>query len=147
MEDVYVRLRSEGFSDEVKRRIYVRNILSAGSYDTFFKKAAQVRTLICQDFENVYKNYDLILAPTTAYGIGEEINDPVTMHMNDILTISVNLAGLPGMSLLVGFSNGLPIGLQLIAPRFAERTMYRAGYAFEQSTDFHKAIPTLGNKN
>ncbi len=89
--------------------------LSAGSYDAFFKKAAQVRTLICQDFENVYKNYDLILAPTTAYGIGEEINDPVTMHMNDILTIPVNLAGLPGMSLPVGFSNGLPIGLQLIA--------------------------------
>ena len=119
LEDVYVRSRSEGFGDEVKRRIMLGTFsLSAGSYDAFFKKAAQVRTLICQDFENVYKDYDLILAPTsptTAYGIGEEINDPVTMYMNDILTIPVNLAGLPGMSLPVGFSNGLPIGLQLIA--------------------------------
>ena len=151
LEDVYVRSRSEGFGDEVKRRIMLGTFsLSAGSYDAFFKKAAQVRTLICQDFENVYKDYDLILAPTsptTAYGIGEEINDPVTMYMNDILTIPVNLAGLPGMSLPAGFSNGLPIGLLLIAPRFAESTMYRAGYAFEQSTDFHKAIPTLGGQN
>ncbi|GEN48296.1 Asp-tRNA(Asn)/Glu-tRNA(Gln) amidotransferase subunit GatA [Ligilactobacillus pobuzihii] len=151
LEDVYVRSRSEGFGDEVKRRIMLGTFsLSAGTYDAYFKKAAQVRTLICQDFSNVFENYDLILAPTTtstAFGIGEEINDPVTMYMNDILTIPVNLAGLPGMSLPAGFSNGLPIGMQLIAPQFGEETMYRAGYAFEQATDFYKEVPTIGGEN
>ena len=151
LEDVFVRSRSEGFGDEVKRRIMLGTFsLSAGTYDAYFKKAAQVRTLICQDFANVFANYDLILAPTTtstAFGIGEEINDPVTMYMNDILTIPVNLAGLPGMSLPAGFSNGLPIGMQLIAPQFGEETMYRAGYAFEQATDFHKEVPTIGGEN
>lgn len=151
LEGVYVRSRSEGFGDEVKRRIMLGTFsLSAGTYDAYFKKAAQVRTLICQDFANVFANYDLILAPTTtstAFGIGEEINDPVTMYMNDILTIPVNLAGLPGMSLPAGFSNGLPIGMQLIAPQFGEETMYRAGYAFEQATDFHKEVPTIGGEN
>ena len=124
--------------------------LSAGSYDKFFKKAAQVRTLICRDFEKVFENHDMILAPTAptpAYGIGEEIDDPVTMYMNDILTIPVNLAGLPGMSVPAGFANGLPIGMQLIAPRFDEQTIYRAGYAFEQATDFHKEVPTIGGQN
>ncbi|MCP0886088.1 Asp-tRNA(Asn)/Glu-tRNA(Gln) amidotransferase subunit GatA [Ligilactobacillus sp. WILCCON 0076] len=151
LEDVYVRSRSEGFGDEVKRRIMLGTFsLSAGTYDAFFKKAAQVRTLICQDFANVFADYDLIIgptAPTTAFGIGEDIDDPVTMYMNDILTIPVNLAGLPGMSLPAGFSNGLPIGLQLIAPQFAESTLYKAGYAFEQATDFHKAVPTIGGKD
>ncbi|ULQ50386.1 Asp-tRNA(Asn)/Glu-tRNA(Gln) amidotransferase subunit GatA [Liquorilactobacillus nagelii] len=150
LEDVYVKSRSEGFGDEVKRRIMLGTFsLSAGTYDAFFKKAAQVRTLICQDFAKVFGNYDLILgptAPTTAFGIGEDINDPITMYMNDILTIPVNLAGLPGMSLPAGFANGLPIGLQLIANQFAENTMYRAGYAFEQATDFHKEIPAIGGQ-
>ncbi|GBG94737.1 aspartyl/glutamyl-tRNA(Asn/Gln) amidotransferase subunit A [Ligilactobacillus salitolerans] len=151
LEDVYVRSRSEGFGDEVKRRIMLGTFsLSAGTYDAYFKKAAQVRTLICRDFDNVFSDYDLILAPTTtstAFGIGEEINDPIQMYMNDILTIPVNLAGLPGMSLPAGFSKGLPIGMQLIAPQFAEETMYRAGYAFEQATDFHKEVPTIGGEN
>lgn len=151
LEDVYVRSRSEGFGDEVKRRIMLGTFsLSAGTYDKFFKKAAQVRTLICRDFDRVFADYDLILAPTAptvAYGIGEEIDDPVTMYMNDILTIPVNLAGLPGMSLPAGFANGLPIGMQLIAPQFAEQTIYQAGYAFEQATDFHKQVPTIGGQN
>ena len=124
--------------------------LSAGTYDAFFKKAAQVRTLICRDYENVFENHDLILgptAPTTAYGIGEKIDDPVTMYMNDILTIPVNLAGLPGMSLPAGFSDGLPIGMQLVAPRFREDTLYKAGFAFEQATDFHKSVPEIGGQN
>lgn len=150
LEDVYVKSRSEGFGDEVKRRIMLGTFsLSAGTYDAFFKKAAQVRTLICQDFAKVFGDYDLILgptAPTTAFGIGEDIDDPITMYMNDILTIPVNLAGLPGMSLPAGFANGLPIGLQLIANQFAENTMYRAGYAFEQATDFHKEIPAIGGQ-
>ncbi|KRN30206.1 Asp-tRNA(Asn)/Glu-tRNA(Gln) amidotransferase subunit GatA [Liquorilactobacillus mali] len=151
LEDVYVKSRSEGFGDEVKRRIMLGTFsLSAGTYDAFFKKAAQVRTLICRDFANVFNDYDLVLgptSPTTAFGIGEDINDPVTMYMNDILTIPVNLAGLPGMSLPAGFANGLPIGMQLIANRFDEETMYRAGYAFEQATDFHKEVPTFGGQD
>ena len=151
LEDVYVRSRSEGFGDEVKRRIMLGTFsLSAGTYDAFFKKAAQVRTLICQDFANVFSKYDLIMgptAPTTAFGLGEDIDDPVTMYMNDILTIPVNLAGLPGMSLLAGFAKGLPVGLQLIGPQFAENMLYKAGYAFEQATDFHKAVPTIGGQN
>ncbi|HIW88259.1 MAG TPA: Asp-tRNA(Asn)/Glu-tRNA(Gln) amidotransferase subunit GatA [Candidatus Ligilactobacillus excrementipullorum] len=151
LEDVYVRSRSEGFGDEVKRRIMLGTFsLSAGTYDAYFKKAAQVRTLICRDFADVFANYDLILSPTTtstAFDIGAEINDPVKMYMNDILTIPVNLAGLPGMSLPAGFSNGMPIGMQLIAPQFGEETMYRAGYAFEQATDFHQAVPTIGGEN
>lgn len=151
LEDVYVRSRSEGFGDEVKRRIMLGTFsLSAGTYDAFFKKAAQVRTLICQDFAKVFSQYDLIMgptAPTPAFGLGEDIDDPVTMYMNDILTIPVNLAGLPGMSLPAGFANGLPVGLQLIGPQFAENTIYKAGYAFEQATDFHKAVPTIGGQN
>lgn len=151
LEDVYVRSRSEGFGDEVKRRIMLGTFsLSAGTYDAFFKKAAQVRTLICNDFRNVFNDYDLIIGPTapnTAFSIGDKIEDPITMYMNDILTIPVNLAGLPGMSVPAGFSNGLPVGLQLIAKSFDEATMYRAGYAFEQATDFHKEVPTLGGQN
>lgn len=151
LEDVYVRSRSEGFGDEVKRRIMLGTFsLSAGTYDAFFKKAAQVRTLICQDFAKVFSQYDLIMgptAPTPAFGLGEDIDDPVTMYMNDILTIPVNLAGLPGMSLPAGFANGLPVGLQLIGPQFAENTIYKAGYAFEQATDFHKAVPTIGGQD
>lgn len=151
LEDVYVRSRSEGFGDEVKRRIMLGTFsLSAGTYDAFFKKAAQVRTLICQDFAKVFSQYDLIMgptAPTPAFGLGEDVDDPVTMYMNDILTIPVNLAGLPGMSLPAGFANGLPVGLQLIGPQFAENTIYKAGYAFEQATDFHKAVPTIGGQN
>ncbi|WP_432739345.1 Asp-tRNA(Asn)/Glu-tRNA(Gln) amidotransferase subunit GatA [Ligilactobacillus agilis] len=151
LEDVYVRSRSEGFGDEVKRRIMLGTFsLSAGTYDAFFKKAAQVRTLICQDFAKVFSQYDLIMgptAPTPAFGLGEDIDDPVTMYMNDILTIPVNLASLPGMSLPAGFANGLPVGLQLIGPQFAENTIYKAGYAFEQATDFHKAVPTIGGQN
>ncbi|GEQ36983.1 MAG: Asp-tRNA(Asn)/Glu-tRNA(Gln) amidotransferase subunit GatA [Tetragenococcus halophilus] len=141
LEDVYVNSRSEGFGDEVKRRIMLGTFsLSAGYYDAFFKKAAQVRTLIREDFKKVFAGYDLILGPTTptvAFGLGEKIDDPVTMYTNDVLTIPVNLAGLPGMSLPCGFSNDLPIGLQLIGNHFDEETIYKAAYSFEQTTDFH----------
>ncbi|MDN6639661.1 MAG: Asp-tRNA(Asn)/Glu-tRNA(Gln) amidotransferase subunit GatA [Tetragenococcus sp.] len=147
LEDVYVNSRSEGFGDEVKRRIMLGTFsLSAGYYDAFFKKAAQVRTLIREDFEKVFADYDLIIGPTTptvAFGLGEKIDDPVTMYTNDVLTIPVNLAGLPGMSLPCGFSNNLPIGLQLIGNHFAEETMYKAAYSFEQATDFHNKKPEI----
>ncbi|AYW45097.1 Asp-tRNA(Asn)/Glu-tRNA(Gln) amidotransferase subunit GatA [Tetragenococcus koreensis] len=147
LEDVYVNTRSEGFGDEVKRRIMLGTFsLSAGYFDAYFKKAAQVRTLIREDFKKVFADYDLIIGPTTptvAYGIGEKIDDPVTMYTSDILTIPVNLAGLPGMSIPCGFSNDLPVGLQLIGNHFAEDTMYKAAYSFEQVTDFHAKKPEI----
>ncbi|KRK97190.1 aspartyl glutamyl-tRNA amidotransferase subunit A [Secundilactobacillus odoratitofui DSM 19909 = JCM 15043] len=148
LEDVYVKSRTEGFGDEVKRRIMLGTFsLSAGFYDAYFKKAAQVRTLILKDFQAVLKDHDFIMgpvAPTPAFKIGDEISNPMTMYMNDILTIPVNLAGLPGMSIPAGFSNGLPIGMQLIGRPFDESTLYKAGYVFEQATDFHQQTPTQG---
>ncbi|ETY74832.1 Asp-tRNA(Asn)/Glu-tRNA(Gln) amidotransferase subunit GatA [Lactiplantibacillus fabifermentans] len=151
LEDVYVRSRSEGFGDEVKRRIMLGTFaLSAGYYDAYFRKAGQVRTLIINDFNKVFEDYDLIIgptAPTPAFKIGDEISDPVTMYMNDVLTIPVNLAGLPGMSIPAGFADGMPVGLQLIGKSFDESTIYKAGYAFEQATDFHQATPDLGGAN
>lgn len=150
LEDVYVKTRSEGFGDEVKRRIMLGTYsLSAGSYDAYFKKAAQVRTLIIDDFNQVFENYDLIIgptAPTPAYPIGAEIDDPTTMYMNDILTIPVNLAGLPAMSLPAGFSENMPVGLQIIAKPFDEETMYQAGAAFEKATDFQQKHPEMEDK-
>jgi len=151
LEDVYVRSRSEGFGDEVKRRIMLGTFsLSAGYYDAYFHKAGQVRTMIIDDFNRVFNDYDLIIGPTTptpAFKIGDEISDPVTMYMNDVLTIPVNLAGLPGMSIPAGLADGLPVGLQLIGKSFDESTLYKAGYAFEQATDFHQATPDLGGTN
>ncbi|QIO85809.1 Asp-tRNA(Asn)/Glu-tRNA(Gln) amidotransferase subunit GatA [Pediococcus acidilactici] len=150
LEDVYVKSRSEGFGDEVKRRIMLGTYaLSAGSYDAFFKKAAQVRTLIIDDFNKVFENYDLIIgptAPTPAYKIGAEVDDPTTMYMNDVLTIPVNLAGLPAMSLPAGFSEGMPVGLQMIAKPFDEQTMYQVGAAFEAATNFYQKHPETEDK-
>ncbi|MFB9769809.1 Asp-tRNA(Asn)/Glu-tRNA(Gln) amidotransferase subunit GatA [Lactiplantibacillus modestisalitolerans] len=151
LEDVYVRSRSEGFGDEVKRRIMLGTFsLSAGYYDAYFHKAGQVRTLIIDDFKRVFDKYDMIMGPVTptpAFKIGDEISDPITMYMNDVLTIPVNLAGLPGMSVPAGFADGLPVGLQLIGKRFDESTLYKAGYAFEQATDFHNQTPKVGGAN
>lgn len=152
LEDVYVRSRSEGFGDEVKRRIMLGTFsLSSGLYDEFFGKATKVRTLICNEFDNVFKDYDLILGPTTttaAFGFGEKTDDPIAMYMNDLLTIPMNLAGVPAMSIPGGFTkDGLPVGIHLVTPRFDEETLYQAGYAFEQATDFHNQIPTIGGQN
>ena len=151
LEELYVKTRSEGFGSEVKRRIMLGTFsLSSGFYDAHFKKAGQVRTLIKNDFEKVFESYDLIIGPTTptvAYDLGDKISDPLAMYMADILTIPVNLAGVPGMSIPCGFADGLPIGLQLIGKRFDEATMYQAAYAFEQATNFHQQRPEiLGGK-
>ncbi|MDW5524716.1 Asp-tRNA(Asn)/Glu-tRNA(Gln) amidotransferase subunit GatA [Carnobacterium maltaromaticum] len=148
LEELYVMSRSEGFGMEVKRRIMLGTFsLSSGYYDAYFKKAGQVRTLIKQDFENVFADYDLILGPTTpttAFNLGENMDDPLTMYMNDILTVPVNLAGVPAISIPCGFAeNGMPIGLQLIGKHFDEETIYKAAYAFEQATDFHQKKPNL----
>ena len=145
--DMYKESRSEGFGDEVKRRIMLGTFaLSSGYYDAYYKKAQQVRTLIKKDFEDVFEKYDVIIGPTTptpAFKIGEQIDDPLTMYANDILTIPVNLAGVPGISVPCGFSNGLPLGLQVIGKHFDESTLFRVAHAFEQATDYHKAKPEL----
>ena len=153
LEEVYVKTRSEGFGDEVKRRIMLGTFsLSAGFYDAYFNKAAKVRRLIAQDFDKVFENYDVIIGATgatTAFKIGAEIDDPKTMYMNDVLTVPVNMAGLPAMSVPAGFSEktGMPVGLQIIGKRFDEQTIYNTGYVFEQTTDFHKKAPQLGGQN
>ncbi|SET75260.1 aspartyl-tRNA(Asn)/glutamyl-tRNA(Gln) amidotransferase subunit A [Salinibacillus kushneri] len=149
MMDMFKESRSQGFGEEVKRRIMLGTFaLSSGYYDAYYKKAQQVRTLIKQDFDQVLEKYDVIMGPTTptpAFKIGEKIEDPLTMYANDILTIPVNLAGVPGISIPCGFSaEGLPIGLQIIGRHFDESTVYRTAHAFEQATDFHKQKPALG---
>jgi aspartyl-tRNA(Asn)/glutamyl-tRNA(Gln) amidotransferase subunit A len=145
--ELYKKTRAEGFGDEVKRRIMLGTFsLSSGYYDAYYKKAQKVRTLIKRDFEDVFEKYDVIVGPTTptpAFKIGEKTSDPMTMYANDILTIPVNLAGVPAISVPCGFSNGLPLGLQIIGKHFDESTIYRVAHAFEQNTDYHKQKPSL----
>ncbi|MEA3318489.1 MAG: Asp-tRNA(Asn)/Glu-tRNA(Gln) amidotransferase subunit GatA [Bacillota bacterium] len=145
--DMYKQTRSEGFGPEVKRRIMLGTYaLSAGHYDAYYVKAQKVRTLIKQDFEDVFEKYDVIIGPTTptpAFKVGENTKDPLTMYANDILTIPVNLAGVPGISVPAGFVDGLPVGLQIIGNHFEESTIYRVAHAFEQATDHHKKKPQL----
>lgn len=146
--ELYRETRSQGLGAEVKRRIMLGTYaLSSGYYDAYYKKAQQVRTLIKQDFDEVFKKYDVIIgptAPTTAFKIGEKVNDPLTMYLEDICTIPVNLAGIPAISVPCGFaSSGLPIGLQIIGKAFDESTILRVAHAYEQHTDYHKARPEL----
>jgi aspartyl-tRNA(Asn)/glutamyl-tRNA(Gln) amidotransferase subunit A len=145
--ELYKNSRAEGFGDEVKRRIMLGTFaLSSGYYDAYYKKAQKARTLIKKDFEDVFAKYDVIVGPTTptpAFKIGEKTSDPLTMYANDILTIPVNLAGVPGISVPCGFDQGLPLGLQIIGKHFDEATVYRVAHAFEQATDFHKQKPGL----
>lgn len=145
LEDLYVQSRSQGFGDEVKRRIMLGTYsLSTGSYDAFFKKAAQIRTLMADDFKKVFADYDLIVGPTApnvAYNFGENSDDPEITYMNDVLTIPVNMAGLPGMSVNAGFANELPVGMQFIGDQFQEEKLYQAGYAFEQATKLYEKTP------
>ncbi len=135
--EMYRHTRSQGFGDEVKRRIIIGTYaLSSGYYDAYYKKASQVRTLIVEDYRKAFARCDLLVSPVTpapAWKIGEKIDDPLSMYLSDILTISTNLAGLPGMSVPCGMSAaGLPIGLQLQATHFAEEKLFRAAYALEQ---------------
>lgn len=150
LEDVYVKTRSEGFGDEVKRRIMLGTFsLSAGFYDAYFNEAAKIRRLIAEDFENVFKDHDVIIGATgtsTAFKIGENVDDPTKMYYNDVLTVTANLAGVPAMSVPAGFSkdNGMPVGMQLIGKKYDEQTLYNTSYVFEQTTDYHKQIAKLG---
>lgn len=145
IEDLYLRSRSEAFGGEVKRRIMLgAYALSAGLYDAYYKKAQQVRRLIKNDFINAFKEVDFIatpVAPTTAYKLGEKLTDPVAMALGDIFTVSVNLAGLPGMSINCGQVNGLPVGLQLIGDYFAEARLLNVAHQYQQATDWHLQQP------
>jgi aspartyl-tRNA(Asn)/glutamyl-tRNA(Gln) amidotransferase subunit A len=140
--DMYTKSRSQGFGDEVKRRIMLGTYaLSSGYYDAYYVKAQKVRTLIMQDFMQAFEGVDVILtpvAPTPAFKIGEKVDDPLQMYLSDIFTIPVNLAGTCALSVPAGFSaSGLPIGLQLIGKPFGEETILRAAHAFEQATEWH----------
>ena len=145
LEDLYKRSRGEGFGTEVKRRIMVGTYaLSAGYYDAYYRKAQQIRRMIQQDFVNVLNEVDVIMGPTTpktAFKLGEKSSDPVSMYMEDIFTLSLNLAGLPGISVPCGQSNGLPVGLQIIGNYFAESKLLNVAHQFQQATDWHKQIP------
>jgi aspartyl-tRNA(Asn)/glutamyl-tRNA(Gln) amidotransferase subunit A len=141
--EMYANTRTQGFGAEVRRRIMLGTYtLSAGYYETYYRKASQVRHLIRQDFETAFEQCQVLatpVSPTPAPRLGEMTADPLTMYLSDIFTISVNLAGIPGLSVPCGFSPaGLPIGLQLLGPPLGEATLLQAAYAFEQATDFHK---------
>lgn len=145
--DMYVQSRSQGFGDEVKRRIMLGTYaLSSGYYDAYYLKAQKARTLIKRDFEQVFEKYDVVIgptAPTPAFKIGAQSDDPLTMYLNDILTIPVSLAGIPAINVPCGFADGLPIGLQIIGKALDESTILRVAHAYEQQTDFHKQRPQL----
>ncbi|MBA3071710.1 MAG: Asp-tRNA(Asn)/Glu-tRNA(Gln) amidotransferase subunit GatA, partial [Nitrospirae bacterium] len=146
--EMYMNTRAQGFGAEVKRRIMLGTYaLSSGYYDAYYKKAQQVRTLIKTDFEKAFNSVDMIVTPTSptaAFKSGEKTEDPLQMYLSDIFTISVNLAGIPAISIPCGFtSNNLPIGLQIIGKHFDEESILKAAYAYEQSTDWHKRKPNL----
>ena len=141
LHNMYKKSRSEGFGPEVKRRIMLGSfVLSSGYYDAYYLKALRTKALIKQAFDKAFEKYDVILgpaAPTTAPKLGQSLSDPIKMYLGDIYTISVNLAGLPGISLPCGKDkNGLPIGLQLIGNCFEEKKIIRAAYAFEQTRTY-----------
>ncbi len=145
LEDLYKRSRGEGFGDEVKRRIMIGTYaLSTGFYDAYYVKAQKIRQLISQDFKQAFEKVDVIMGPTTpttAFKIGEKSNDPVTMYLSDIYTIAVNLAGLPGMSIPAGFTNNMPVGLQIIGNYFEESRLLNVAHQFQQLTDWHTQSP------
>ena len=143
LKELYRNSRTEGFGPEVKRRIILGTyVLSSGYYDAYYKKAQQVRTLVMNEFKSIFDNYDIILTPTSptvAFDIGSKINDPLAMYLSDICTVSVNIAGLPGISIPCGVDKqGMPIGMQLIGNRFTEETLLNAAYTFEQKVQFRE---------
>ena len=145
---MYKSSRSKGFGDEVKRRILIGTYaLSAGYYDAYYKKASQVRTLITDDFAKAFSRCDLMISPvspTPAWKIGDKADDPLALYLSDILTLSANLAGIPGMSVPCGFSSqGLPIGVQLQAPHFREEILFRAAYNIEQRAGVSGKRPVI----
>ncbi len=146
LEDMYKRSRGEGFGEEVKRRIITGTYaLSTGYYDAYYLKAQKVRRLISDDFQSAFADVDMILSPTTptpAFNIGSKTDDPVSMYLSDIYTITVNLAGLPGLSMPAGFINNMPVGAQLIGNYFTESKLLNVAHQYQQVTDWHQRIPT-----
>ena len=144
LNDLYLRSRSEGFGDEVKRRIMIGTYaLSAGYYDAYYLKAQKVRQLISEDFKKAFKDVDVIMSPVSpsaAFDLGS-VKDPVSMYLADIYTLSVNLAGLPGMSIPAGFSDNLPVGLQLIGNHWSEELLLNTAHQFQMRTDWHNYSP------
>ena len=149
LKDIYRKTRSEAFGEEVKRRIILGTyVLSSGYYDAYYKKAQQVRTLVMNEFNKAFEKYDVIITPTSptvAFKIGEKTTNPMEMYLSDICTVSVNIAGLPGISIPCGVdSQGLPIGMQIIGNKFCEETIIKTAYAYEQETNFRaKYKPTF----
>jgi aspartyl-tRNA(Asn)/glutamyl-tRNA(Gln) amidotransferase subunit A len=143
--DLYKRSRGEGFGAEVKRRIMTGTyVLSAGYFDAYYLKAQKARQRIADDFRTAFDSVDLVIGPTTptpAFPIGAKVDDPITMYLNDIYTIGANLAGLPAMSLPCGYVDGLPMGLQLIGPHFAESALLNAAHRYQLETDWHRHVP------
>ena len=143
--DMYKRSRGEGFGEEVKRRIMTGTyVLSAGYYDAYYLQAQKIRRLIADDFERAFREVDVLMGPTSptpAFDIGAKVDDPITMYLNDIYTIGANLAGLPAMSIPCGFLGGLPVGLQIIGPHFAEAKLLNVAHRYQQETSWHKEIP------
>jgi aspartyl-tRNA(Asn)/glutamyl-tRNA(Gln) amidotransferase subunit A len=142
---MYRRTRGEGFGPEVRRRIMLGTYaLSAGYYEAYYDRAQRVRTLICREFAAAFQRFDVLVsptAPTTAFAFGEKTGDPLAMYLSDVCTIPANLAGLPAVSVPCGFANGLPVGLQIMAPAFAEGVCLRVAYTFEQASDYHRRRP------
>lgn len=146
--EMYKKTREEGFGEEAKRRIMLGTfVLSCGYYDAYYLRALKVRSLIKRDFDAAFKDFDCIITPTSptpAFKIGEKVDDPLKMYLCDIYTISVNLAGIPAISIPCGFTkNKLPVGLQILAKPFAEDTLFRVAYSYEQNTPWHKEKPQL----
>ncbi|MEQ1528323.1 MAG: Asp-tRNA(Asn)/Glu-tRNA(Gln) amidotransferase subunit GatA [Methylococcales bacterium] len=145
LKDLYIRSRGEAFGKEVKRRILMGTYaLSAGYYDAYYIKAQKVRRLISEDFKKALAEVDVIMgpvAPSTAFGIGEKIGNPIEMYLSDIYTIAINLAGVPAMSVPAGFVNGLPVGLQIIGNYFAEDRLLAVAHQYQQITDWHQQTP------
>jgi len=143
--DMYKRSRGEGFGAEVKRRIMTGTyVLSAGYYDAYYLRAQKVRRLITDDFARAFKEVDVLMGPTSpspAFDIGAKVDDPITMYLNDIYTIGANLAGLPAMSIPCGFLGGLPVGLQIIGPHFAEAKLLNVAHGYQRETEWHRQIP------
>jgi len=146
--EMYKRTRGQGFGAEVKRRIMLGTYaLSAGYYDAYYLKAQKVRTLIRQDFERAFERVDVVVAPTSptvAFPIGAKVDDPLQMYLSDVLTLSLNLAGLCGISVPCGFSGGLPVGMQVLGRPYDEETILRVAHAYEQATPWHTYRPGLG---
>ena len=145
--DLYLKTRQEGFGQEVRRRIMLGTYtLSSGYYEAYYKKAMQVRTKVKQDFDQAFKNVDLILgpvSPTPAFKIGEKIDDPLTMYLSDIYTVPVNPAGLPAASVPCGFSNGLPVGLHIIGAHFGEEKIFQLASIYEKTSEWNKKKPKI----